>query len=83
MVYINQLSNRNLIPICYNVSHSNILEMSKKQNLTSPQNGLKSSLDQILTAFPVLFGLLELNDGLFNFPVKLFCHSEKPLLSGL
>ena len=57
MVYINQLSNRNLIPICY-VSHSNILEMPKKQNLTSPQNGLKSSLDQIVTAFPVLFGLL-------------------------
>ena len=59
MVYINQLSNRNLIPICYNVSHSNILEMPKKQNLTSPQNGLKSSLDQIVTAFTVLFGLLK------------------------
>ena len=58
MVYINQLSNRNPVPICYNVSHSNILEMPKKQNLTSPQNGLKSSLDQIVTAFPVLFGLL-------------------------
>ena len=57
MVYINQLSNRNLIPICH-VSHSDILEMPKKQNLTSPQNSLKSSLDQIVTAFPVLFGLL-------------------------
>ena len=57
MVYINQLSNRNLIPICYNLL-SNILEMPKKQNLTLPQDGLKSSLDQIVTAFPVLFGLL-------------------------